>query len=76
VLPVEEAVAFLQSRTGRSDAADAGALAEVLGCLPLALDHAAAYCKRTQMRFADYAARASNLIANVPLAVRYPRSVA
>src|SRR5262249_26117900 len=31
--------------------------------LPLALDHAAAYCKRTQMRFADYAAKASSLIS-------------
>jgi hypothetical protein len=75
-LPQEEAVALLQSRTGRKDAMGAETLAETLGNLPLALDHAAAYCKRTQMRFADYAARASNLIANVPLAVRYPRSVA
>ena len=62
VLPLEEAVALLQSRTGRSDAAGATALAEALGRLPLALDHAAAYCKRTQMRFADYAEKASSLI--------------
>jgi len=34
---------FLQSRTGRSDAAGAEALAEALGRLPLALDHAAAF---------------------------------
>jgi hypothetical protein len=52
VLPLEEAVALLQSRTGRSDAADAKTLAEALGRLPLALDHAAAYCKRTQMSLA------------------------
>ena len=52
VLPLEEAVALLQSRTGRSDAVGAKTLAEALGRLPLALDHAAAYCKRTQMRFA------------------------
>ena len=50
VLPLEEAVALLQSRTGRSDAAGAKTLAEALGRLPLALDHAAAYCKRTQMQ--------------------------
>ena len=62
VLPPEEAVALLQSRTGRSDAVGAETLAEALGRLPLALDHAAAYCKRTQMRFADYATKASSLI--------------
>ena len=45
VLPLEEAVALLESRTGRSDAAGAKTLAEALGRLPLALDHAAAYCK-------------------------------
>ena len=40
VLPHEEAVAFLQSRKGRSDAVGAKRLAEALGNLPLALDHA------------------------------------
>src|SRR6266511_2014122 len=58
VLPLAEAVTFLQGRAGRSDAAGAKMLAEALGCLPLALDHAAAYCKRTQMQFADYAKEA------------------
>jgi hypothetical protein len=48
-LPPEEAVAFLQSRAGREDAVGARTLADVLGYLPLALDHAAAYCKRTQV---------------------------
>ena len=76
VLPLEEAVALLQSRTGRSDAAGAKVLAEALGNLPLALDHAAAYCKRTQMRFADYAVKASSLIAAAPRGAGYPRSVA
>src|SRR5499427_7500919 len=75
VLPLEEAVAFLQSRTGRGYAG-AQTLAEVLGCLPLALDHAAAYCKRTQMRFADYAKKASSLIDAAPRGVGYPMSVA
>jgi tetratricopeptide (TPR) repeat protein len=53
-----------------------GTLAEALGGLPLALDHAAAYCKRTQMRFADYAEKASNLISTAPRGAGYPRSVA
>jgi TIR domain len=42
-LPPEEAVAFLQSRAGREDAVGARTLANSLGYLPLALDHAAAY---------------------------------
>jgi tetratricopeptide (TPR) repeat protein len=74
VLPLEEAVVLLRSRTGRGYAG-AQTLAEVIGCLPLALDHAAAYCKRTQMRFADYATKASSLMYAAPRAVGYLRSV-
>src|SRR5215469_10403204 len=44
--------------------------------MPLALDHAAAYCALTQMSFADYAAKASMLIAELPSGVSYPKSVA
>jgi tetratricopeptide (TPR) repeat protein len=76
VLPLEEAVVFLQNRTARSDTAGAHALANALDNLPLALDHAAAYCKRTQMRFGDYAVKASSLIAAAPRGASYPRSVA
>src|SRR5262245_36251539 len=76
VLPPEEAVRFLQSRAGRSDAAGAETLVEALGRLPLALDHAAAYCKRTQTRFGDYATKASSFISAAPRGAGYPRSVA
>jgi hypothetical protein len=75
VLPLREAMAFLERRSGRTGDGGTQELAETLGHLPLALDHAAAYCKRTQMSFADYAAKASNLIAAVPRGVSYPRSV-
>jgi len=74
-LPPKEAVAFLEGRTGREDVVGARTLADALGYLPLALDHAAAYCKRTQVAFAEYATRVSTLIANVPRDVLYPRSV-
>jgi NB-ARC domain len=76
LLPPEEAVALLERRTGRSNVAGAKILAEALGRLPLALDHAAAYCKRTQMQFGDYAKKASSLIDAAPRGVGYPRSVA
>jgi tetratricopeptide (TPR) repeat protein len=76
VLPVEEAVSFLQKRTGWNYVGGAKTLAATLGCLPLALDHGAAFCKRTQMRFLAYATKASTLIAAVPRGVGYSRSVA
>ena len=76
VLPVEEAMAFLQDRAGRRDEIGARTLANALGRLPLALDHAAATCKRTQMSFAAYATKASSLIAAAPRGAGYPRSVA
>jgi hypothetical protein len=76
VLPISEAVAFLMDRAGRRDEAGARNLAEALGRLPLALDHAAATCKRTQMSFAAYATKASHLIAAAPRGASYPRSVA
>jgi hypothetical protein len=75
VLPLEEAVALLQGRAGREDAKGARTLSEALGSLPLALDHAAAYCKRTQIRFADYAEKASGLIEAAPRGAGYPSSV-
>jgi hypothetical protein len=75
-LSPEEAVSFLQSRAGRQDAEGARILAEALGYLPLALDHAAAYCKRAQVGFGEYANKAANLMASAPRDVLYPRSVA
>jgi hypothetical protein len=64
-LPLEEAVALLEKLTVRDDATGAKMLADALGCLPLALDHAAAYCGLTLMSFSDYAATASMLIAEL-----------
>ncbi len=76
VLPLAEAVACLEARAARTDPAGARALAEALGCLPLALDHAAATCRRTQTGFADFAGRAATMIAAAPRGAAYPRSVA
>src|SRR5262249_38773345 len=76
MLPLEQAVVLLESRAGRSDAVFGKTLAEEVDRLPLALDHAAAYCKRTQMQFADYATKVSSLIDAAPRGAGYPRSVA
>jgi hypothetical protein len=76
VLQPAEAIAFLERRAGRQDAPGAATLAEALGRLPLALDHAAAYCRRIQMAFADYAAKAAGLTTSAPRGAAYPRSVA
>jgi Tfp pilus assembly protein PilF len=49
---------YLIARTGRAaDRADAEALSEALGGLPLAHEQAAAYCERLHVSFADYARR-------------------
>jgi tetratricopeptide (TPR) repeat protein/DNA-binding XRE family transcriptional regulator len=75
-LPLTEAAAFLQNRADRQDGVGAHALALLLGGLPLALDHAAAYCKLTRMHFADYATKVESLIRVLPPGTSYPRSVA
>jgi tetratricopeptide (TPR) repeat protein len=75
VLPLDEAVTLLQGRAGRSDEEGARSLAEALGRLPLALDHAASTCRRSQMRFADYAYKLEKLINTAPRGASYPRSV-
>lgn len=75
-LPLDDAIEFLLLRADRQDEAGASALALALDCLPLALDHAAAICRRTHMSFAAYAARAEDLTAVTPRGAPYPRSVA
>jgi hypothetical protein len=75
-LSPKEAMSFLQSRAGWQDADGARILAEALGYLPLALDHAAAYCKRGQVSFREYANKAVSHMASAPRDVLYPRSVA
>jgi tetratricopeptide (TPR) repeat protein len=76
VLREAEGAALLEHRAGRQDPTGAAILAEALGYLPLALEHAAAYCKRTQTSFADYASKTEALIAKVPRGESYPRSIA
>jgi tetratricopeptide (TPR) repeat protein len=48
VFPLEDAVSFIKSRTIETNETDARELAELLGCLPLALEHATAYMTATR----------------------------
>ncbi|MGY0233206.1 FxSxx-COOH system tetratricopeptide repeat protein [Longispora urticae] len=52
-----DATAFLLRRTGESEAESASRLAADLGCLPLALEQAAAYVGSTGRSLAEYARR-------------------
>jgi tetratricopeptide (TPR) repeat protein len=54
-LPLDAAIAFLLKRTGQTDEAAARDVAQRLGCLPLALEQAAAYVKQCEGKLADYA---------------------
>jgi NB-ARC domain-containing protein len=76
VLPIDKAEKFLRFRAGRKRDMTASALAEALGRLPLALDHAAAYCKLTGMSFDRYAERVRELMVKEPKGAVYARSVA
>ena len=54
--PQETARTFLLTRTRQTDTAAADAIAELLGCLPLALEQAAAYMEASGRNLAGYAA--------------------
>ena len=54
VWPRSESVEFLRKRTGDPDEQSADALAEALGDLPLALEHAAAYVEQTGCSLSHY----------------------
>ena len=69
------AIAFLETRVGRTDPEGAAKLAEALGWLPLALDHAAAICKRSGTSFQAISEQVLLLIEACPAGTAYLRSV-
>jgi hypothetical protein len=71
VFPADVAAQFLLDSTERIDRAGAEKLAAALGFLPLALDHAAAYCRRTGIGFDTYRELAADLIRKVPRGADY-----
>jgi DNA-binding response OmpR family regulator/tetratricopeptide (TPR) repeat protein len=76
VLASDAAAEFLQKRAGRADVSGARTLAAAVGFLPLALDHAGAYCKLTGMTFAAYSKELDARILRAPKGAAYPASIA
>jgi hypothetical protein len=77
VLAPDRAADFLQKRARRSDPTGAARLAKALGYLPLALDHAGAYCALdASMSFDAYREKIDRRIARRPKGALYPDSVA
>jgi hypothetical protein len=76
VFPQTEAVTFLQTRASKQDEHGARTLVEAVGCLPLLLNQAAAYCKRQNIRFDEYAANVTTLAAAKPPGLPYSRPTA
>jgi tetratricopeptide (TPR) repeat protein len=76
LLGADAATEFLQSRAGRADPEGARRLAAALGFLPLALDHAGAYCRLAgpAMSFDAYRQKIDARISRAPRG--YPDSVA
>ena len=75
-LLVDVAAGFLRERTKRpKDVEGSLELADALGGLPLALDHAVAYCNSSQRSFKDYAADHAELIKEAPADAEYEGSV-
>jgi tetratricopeptide (TPR) repeat protein len=75
LLDPDAAADLLRTRGGRPDDPGAARLAETVGCLPLALDHAGAYCRLTGMSFDAYCGRLDQVIARTPKGVTYPASI-
>lgn len=77
VFTPREAFEFLVSRAQRDDD-DEGALrlSEALGFLPLALDHAGAYCRLLRIRFDDYRDKLATYLDVRPNSSQYPVTVA
>ena len=75
---LDEAIRYLREASGRGDLSDAALtrIANELGCLPLALSHAAAYLKRKRAVTADiYLAELSRHMKEAPKGAAYKASV-
>ncbi len=73
--PPVTAIQFLLERSRGEDHGGTARLAEDLGYLPLALEHARTYCWRTHSSFEQYRLRLPVLIQKSPANARYPNAV-
>lgn len=76
VLSPEAGAQLLRELAGRGEQAEARALSELLGHLPLALTHAGAVLRRSALlSFADYARDLEQRLESTPKGADYPASV-
>ncbi|MCB1536282.1 MAG: ATP-binding protein [Rhodoblastus sp.] len=73
--PEDTAIEFLVRRVKNTSVGDARRLVSALGCLPLAIDHAAAYLRHTGASVTRYLWRLRELMAEPPISADYPRSI-
>lgn len=71
----EVAIEYLLARARNETASSAADLANELGYLPLALDHARTYCWQSRCSFANYQSRLDVLMDKAPVNASYPASV-
>ncbi len=77
VFPRETAIDYLLAGAPQATREAAGRLADALGCLPLALSHARAFCRARGKSFEAYAGELATRLDTLPkdAAADYPRSV-
>ena len=77
VFPRETAIDYLLAGAPQATREAAGRLADALGCLPLALSHARAFCRARGKSFEAYAGELAARLDTLPkdAAADYPRSV-
>ena len=77
VFPRETAIDYLLAGVPQATREAAGRLADALGCLPLALAHARAFCRARGKSFEAYAGELATRLDTLPkdAAADYPRSV-
>ena len=73
--PPQTAISFLLERARNEDNDSAAILAEELGYLPLALEHARTYCWNSRRSFESYRSRVADMIKKAPTKSSYPATV-
>jgi hypothetical protein len=75
VFPKDVGLEYLLQRAKSKDRAGAARLADALGCLPLALDQAGAFCRHAGLSFDNYRKQLIEMMRIKPKGITYPNSI-